>query len=321
VSPESETLRWEGDARRGRVVLLDQTRLPRETVWLEVGSLESMVDAIRRLACAARRPSAWPPPTGWCSAAGRVRAATRTTSSGRAREAAARLAASRPTAVNCRRARRAACGARARGRGRARRTSLLAALLDEARPLEADEREACERMGAFGAELLADGMACSRTATRARCARSASARALAPLYVAARQGKRLRIFADETRPLFQGARLTAWELARAGLDVTVIADSAAGTCCARRVGAVLVGADRIARNGDVANKIGTYPLAVLARATACRSTSWPRSRPSIRAAPSGPRSRSRSARPRSHASPGGRGGAGRPCAPSTRPST
>ena len=133
-------------------------------------------------------------------------------------------------------------------------------------PLEASQRAACEAMGRFGAELLADGATVLTHCNAGALCTVGIGTALAPLYVAARQGKRLRVFADETRPLFQGARLTAWELSRAGIDVTVLADNAAGALLQRGgVSAVIVGSDRIARNGDVANKIGTYPLAVLAR--------------------------------------------------------
>jgi methylthioribose-1-phosphate isomerase len=264
---ECHTIRWEGDERRGHAVLLDQTRLPGESVWLEVHTLEEMVRAI---ACLAVRGA---PALGVAGAYGLVLGLQHVRASGRAeflaetRAAAARLAAARPTAVNLpaalarsvRRAEReAAAGKSADG--------IFSALLDEARALEAAEREACERMGEFGAALLADGTGVLTHCNAGALCTVGIGTALAPLYVAARRGKRLRIFADETRPLFQGARLTAWELARAGLDVTVIIDSAAATVLRRGwVQAVIVGADRIARNGDVANKIGTYPLAVLAR--------------------------------------------------------
>jgi methylthioribose-1-phosphate isomerase len=121
-------------------------------------------------------------------------------------------------------------------------------------------------MGELGAALIADGAGVLTHCNAGALCTVGIGTALAPLYVAARQGKQLRVFADETRPLFQGARLTAWELERGGLDVTVIIDGAAASVLrAGWVQAVFVGADRIARNGDVANKIGTYPLAVLAR--------------------------------------------------------
>jgi methylthioribose-1-phosphate isomerase len=260
------TIRWEGDAR-GHAVLLDQTRLPSETAWLEVRDLETMADAIRRL-CVRGAPA-----LGVAGAYGLVlgmQAAPAEDADdfvARTREAAAWLARARPTAVNL-------PGALARGVRRAERDAaagmapdaLLAGLLDEARTLEDEERDACERMGAFGAELIRDGMHVMTHCNAGALATVGIGTALAPFYVAARQKKRLHVYADETRPLFQGARLTAWELARAGLDVTVLSDNAAGALLARGgIGAVFVGADRIARNGDVANKIGTYPLAVLAR--------------------------------------------------------
>ena len=261
------TLRWEGGAPDGHAVLLDQTRLPGEAVLLEVRDVAGMVDAIRRLAVRGA------PALGVAGAYGMVlgvRALPRTGMDellAGVRAVAATLAAARPTAVNlpaalARSVRRAEREA-ARGADAA---ELLAALLDEAQRLEAEEIAACERMGALGAELLRDGMGVLTHCNAGALATVGLGTALAPLYVAARQGKRLRVFADETRPLFQGARLTAWELQRAGLDVTVITDGAAGHVLQRGgIGAVLVGADRIARNGDVANKIGTYPLAVLAR--------------------------------------------------------
>ena len=262
-----ETIRWHGDARRGHALLLDQTRLPHATVELEVRTLAEMVAAIRRLAVRGA------PALGVAGAYGLVlglqhlRGSERGPLLARVRAAAAELAGARPTAVNLpaalersvRRAERElASGCDADG--------LLGALLAEAQALDAAERTACERMGVLGAELLADGMGVLTHCNAGALATVGLGTALAPLYVAARQGKRLRVFADETRPFLQGARLTAWELARGGLDVTVLVDGAAGQLFQRGwVQAVLVGADRIAANGDVANKIGTYPLAVLAR--------------------------------------------------------
>ncbi len=261
------TIRWLGDARSGHVRLLDQTRLPGETVELEVRSLDAMVSAIQ---CLAVRGA---PALGVAGAYGLVlglqalAAAPAPELLARVRVAAKTLAEARPTAVNL-------PGAVERSVRRAERElaagrdveALLAALLDEAHALDAAERAACERMGEFGAALLSDGMGVLTHCNAGALATVGIGTALAPLYVAARQKKRLRVFADETRPLFQGARLTAWELARGGLDVTVLVDGAAGQVFQRGwVQAVFVGADRIAMNGDVANKIGTYPVAVLAR--------------------------------------------------------
>ncbi|HEX6885956.1 MAG TPA: S-methyl-5-thioribose-1-phosphate isomerase [Planctomycetota bacterium] len=265
MSPDNITIHWEGDARAGKARLLDQTRLPDEELWIEVRDLPSMVDAIRRLAVRGA------PALGVAGAYGLVLglqghlASTPEAFLGHVRAAAAELAAARPTAVNLPAALERSVLRAEREANRAP-AAVLEALLAEARALEEAERAACERMGAHGAALLADGMAVITHCNAGALATVGIGTGLAPIYVAARQGKRLRIFSDETRPLLQGARLTAWELARAGLDVTVMVDGAAGHLLQRGgIGAVLVGADRIARNGDVANKIGTYPLAVLAR--------------------------------------------------------
>jgi len=265
MNPDNITIRWEGDARTGRARLLDQTRLPVEEVWIEVASLDAMADAIRRLAVRGA------PALGVAGAYGLVlglQGELQRSPAGfldAVRAAAARLAAARPTAVNLPAALERSVLRAEREAGKSP-AAVLAALLEEARALEAAEHAACEEMGAHGAALLADGMAVITHCNAGALATVGIGTGLAPIYVAARQGKRLRIFSDETRPLLQGARLTAWELARAGLDVTVMIDGAAGHLLQRGgIGAVLVGADRIARNGDVANKIGTYPLAVLAR--------------------------------------------------------
>jgi len=128
------------------------------------------------------------------------------------------------------------------------------------------DREVCERLGEHGSALIADGSTVLTHCNAGALATAGIGTALAPVYRAQAQGKRVAVYADETRPLLQGARLTAWELSRAGVDVTLITDSmAARVMYENRIDLVLVGADRIARNGDVANKIGTYGVAVLAR--------------------------------------------------------
>ncbi|HXD48366.1 MAG TPA: S-methyl-5-thioribose-1-phosphate isomerase, partial [Gemmatimonadaceae bacterium] len=129
-----------------------------------------------------------------------------------------------------------------------------------------EDRAMCRRIGELGATLLPDGARVLTHCNAGALATGGMGTALAAIYVAAEQGRRVEVFADETRPLLQGSRLTAWELHRAGIPVTVLVDGAAATLM--RAGAVdlcIVGADRIAANGDVANKIGTYALAVAAR--------------------------------------------------------
>jgi len=175
------------------------------------------------------------------------------------------LAATRPTAVNLFWA-----IARMRGRFEAEHArggaALRQALLDEARALQAEDLAACRRMGDIGAELIPDRARLLTHCNAGALATAGYGTALGVIRSAARQGKVANVFADETRPYLQGARLTAWELAQDGIATTLIADSMAGHLMARgEVDAVIVGADRIAANGDVANKIGTYTVAVLAR--------------------------------------------------------
>ncbi|HEV2236434.1 MAG TPA: S-methyl-5-thioribose-1-phosphate isomerase, partial [Ktedonobacterales bacterium] len=176
--------------------------------------------------------------------------------------------ATRPTAVNLAWALdRLLSRARSELQGDEASGMLPAALLAEAHAIAAEDAAACRAMGALGAELIADGDALLTHCNAGSLATAGMGTALAPIFTAYRQGKRLSVYVDETRPVLQGARLTAWELARAGVPYTLIADNmAAHFMRAGGVRGVFVGADRIAANGDVANKIGTYGLAVLAAA-------------------------------------------------------
>ncbi|MGQ9592853.1 MAG: S-methyl-5-thioribose-1-phosphate isomerase, partial [Planctomycetota bacterium] len=186
--------------------------------------------------------------------------------------AARRLATSRPTAVNLfwalDRMRRALDRAVERALAGeafdARRAAEL--LLEEARAIHREDEELCRAIGRHGARLLEDGSSVLTHCNAGALATGGSGTALAVVYEAVRAGKTIRVYADETRPLLQGARLTSWELRASGIDVTVIADGAAASLLASgRVQAAIVGADRIARNGDVANKIGTLAVAIAAR--------------------------------------------------------
>ena len=259
------TIRWEGD-RSGHVVVLDQTRLPLEVATLEIASLEAMVDAIRRLAVRGAPAIGLAGAFGLVIALQEARAEDADDFVGRAREAAATLAKARPTAVNLAWALERMLARLASERARGRDLDALQdALFAEARTIAAEEEASCARLGELGAELIEDGATLLTHCNAGSLVTVGIGTALAPIYAARAQGKRLRVYADETRPLLQGARLTAWELHRAGVDVTLIADGAAGSVLARgAVDAIFVGADRIALNGDVANKVGTYPLAVLA---------------------------------------------------------
>jgi methylthioribose-1-phosphate isomerase len=144
---------------------------------------------------------------------------------------------------------------------------LLTRLLTEAKAIEDEDREMCAAIGRHGASLLKDGTGVLTHCNAGGLATAGDGTALAVIFAAAASGKQLQVFADETRPLLQGARLTAWELQRRGVPVTLICDNMAGWVMREgRVQAVIVGADRITANGDTANKIGTYSVALLAKA-------------------------------------------------------
>jgi methylthioribose-1-phosphate isomerase len=136
----------------------------------------------------------------------------------------------------------------------------------EAEEIHDEDRKMCERIGAHGAELVRDGSSVLTHCNTGALATGGIGTALGVIYTCRDQGKKIKVYADETRPLLQGARLTAWELQQEGIDVTLICDSVAGMLMRqRKIDLAIVGADRIARNGDFAKKIGTYSVAVLAK--------------------------------------------------------
>ncbi len=254
------TVAWED----GVVVLVDQRLLPREEAYLRCRTHLEVAAAIRDMAVRGA------PAIGVTAAFGLALGARTTSSEGAALRAewddmCATLAATRPTAVNLfwaiERMRRRFDSLAAHG-GRALRD----ALVDEALAVQREDLEACRRMGDLGAELLP---AEARVLTHCNAGALATAgygTALGVVRSAARLGRLRAVFADETRPWLQGARLTAWELLQDGIPTTLVTDGMAGHLMARgEVNAVVVGADRIAANGDVANKIGTYTVAVLAK--------------------------------------------------------
>jgi methylthioribose-1-phosphate isomerase len=177
------------------------------------------------------------------------------------------LAGSRPTAVNLFWALERMKQTAQRLRGEKSPAEIAAALLAEARAIHQEDRQICRAMGRHGAELLEDGFGVLTHCNAGGLATADYGTALAVIFAAVESGKRLKVYADETRPLLQGARLTAWELVERGIDVTLICDSMAAQVMREgRVQAVVTGADRIAANGDAANKIGTYGLALSAAA-------------------------------------------------------
>lgn len=236
------------------VIMLDQRLLPEREHYLVLNTVEQVAEAIRSMVVRGA------PAIGISAAYGMVLAAGR-----QARpleQAAALLERARPTAVNLgwavqrmlRHARRAAP------------SSCLEELAAEARRIHLEDVAACREMGALGAQVVPDGATILTHCNAGALATGGYGTALGVIRAARDAGKRIRVLADETRPYLQGARLTAWELDRSGIDVKVICDSSAAYWFKRgEITLTVVGADRIARNGDFANKIGTYSLACLCR--------------------------------------------------------
>jgi methylthioribose-1-phosphate isomerase len=261
VAPPVKVLEWIGDARRGHLRLLDQTRLPLETVFIDCKDTQAAWEAIRRLAVRGA------PAIGVAAGYGMVLAAQfipdRDFVTG-VEAAGEYLKSSRPTAVNLTWAVRR-LHARAR-RTLADQTDLIRdAMLEEARAIHAEDEALCRAIGRHAADLVAG---CTGVLTHCNAGALATAgigTATAGLYVAHARGQPLVVYCDETRPLLQGSRLTAWELGQAGIEAVVITDGMAAQVLREgRVQMVITGADRIAANGDVANKIGTYGLAICA---------------------------------------------------------
>ncbi|MBI2825103.1 MAG: S-methyl-5-thioribose-1-phosphate isomerase [Planctomycetia bacterium] len=260
------TLHWVGDVG-GHLRLIDQTLLPVEVREIDCRDLETVFEAIRSLRVRGA------PAIGIAAAYGLVIGAQAANDRDEAGffaaldSARARLAESRPTAVNLFWALDRTHGVALAARGATSPREIVARLLAEARAIHEEDRAMCRAIGRYGAELLADGQGVLTHCNAGGLATSDYGTALAVFFSAQESGKRLRVYADETRPLLQGARLTAWELQQRGIDVTLICDSMAAQVMREgRVQAVVTGADRIAANGDTANKIGTYGVAVLAAA-------------------------------------------------------
>ena len=241
--------------------LLDQTLLPDREVYLELRTVEAVAEAIRALRVRGA------PLIGIAAAMGAALAAVGDEDGAwdRVRRAVHLLGSTRPTAVNLhwalRRMERRADAVRGSG------GAMAPALREEAQAIWDEDRAMCARIGRFGATLVPEEMAVMTVCNAGALATGGMGTALAPIYTLLEAGRAPQVIVPETRPLLQGSRLTAWELSRAGAACTVITDNmVASRLRLGGVGCVLVGADRIAANGDVANKIGTYPLALAARA-------------------------------------------------------
>jgi len=269
-----DPVRWapcHDDRLPGKLRLMDQTRLPGELCYIETDNVEEIHDAIRRLVVRGAPAIGCAAALGLAAVMQHCRALAPDTFLGRARSAADYLAGARPTAVNLKWAldrcmkhlETVAAGVSA---GSA--DALMDALLDEALEILHEDMELCKSIGRNGLPVFEDrtGLGVLTHCNAGALATSDYGTALAPIYRAHETGLAPRVFADETRPLLQGARLTVWELQRSGVDVTLICDNTAAAVMREgRIDLVIVGADRIAANGDTANKIGTYGVAVLAR--------------------------------------------------------
>ena len=264
------TIEWLPDNESGlvpgRVRMIDQTRLPNELVYLETAELCKIWDAIKTLKVRGA------PAIGVAAAMGVAAGVQHAQTESAAEllecleETASYLATSRPTAVNLFWA-----------LDRMRNTALAAAALPvrelkerlaaEACAIRDEDEATCRAIGEHGLALLSEGRTILTHCNAGSLATARYGTALAPAYLAHERGMTIHVFADETRPLLQGARLTTWELMQAGIDVTLICDNTAAQVMREgRIDAVFIGADRIAANGDAANKIGSYGVALLARA-------------------------------------------------------
>ena len=260
-----KTQSWIGELP-GKLRMIDQTRLPEEFIEIDCETVEQLWKAIKRLSVRGA------PAIGVSAAYGTVIGLQGATSASRLEfdqklnEVTDYLASSRPTAVNLfwalERMKKVAAGI-----PDASTVDVLKRLLEESRAIESEDREMCAAIGRHGAPLMPDQGGVLTHCNAGGLATAGDGTALSVLFAAATSGKQIHVFADETRPLLQGARLTAWECQQRDVPVTVICDSMAALVMReKKVQSVVTGADRIAANGDAANKVGTYSVAVLAKA-------------------------------------------------------
>lgn len=255
---------WGGD----HLVLLDQRLLPEEIVYLKLYTPEEVWEGIHSMKVRGA------PAIGIAAAFGAVLGGMQVETDGREEwlqqvaKTCAYLATSRPTAVNLFWALdRIKLAAEKLAASDLDTAGLNAALLAEAEAIRAEDEDVCRRIGENALPFFRDGMGVLTHCNAGGLATAKYGTALAPMYLAHEQGLNIKVFADETRPVLQGARLTAFELQQAGIDVTLLADNMAAMVMSKGwIQAVIVGTDRVAANGDVANKIGTYGVAVLAKA-------------------------------------------------------
>jgi len=246
----------------GKIRLLDQTRLPWEEVYLELEDYRQMASAIKEMRVRGAPAIGVAAAYGMALGAQGIEAASKEEFMIKLGAVSQALSVTRPTAVNLfwalERMKRAAEAVEDVAQ-------IKAALIKEAQKLEVENEEADRKLSKYGAELINDGFTILTHCNTGALATAGYGTALGVIKAANEQGKNIRVLVTETRPLLQGARLTTWELASEGIPFTLIGDSMIGHFLSReKIDCVIVGADRIAANGDVANKIGTYNIAVLA---------------------------------------------------------
>lgn len=269
-----ETVKWVGGID-GYLELIDQRLLPGEFVKIQCRTIEEVCEAIKTLAVRGAPAIGVTAAFGLCLAMQSYRisnsSATGIEVLEHLEESCRYLVSLRPTAVNLSWAlARVMAAARdswfvTRGSEEGLR-ALREAILAGARAICQEDIEMCERIGQRGEKFIKDGSAILTHCNAGALATAGQGTALSLMFEAAKRGKKFKVYVDETRPLLQGARLTAWELQQAGIDVVLICDNMAGALMKEgRIDAVITGADRIAANGDTANKIGTFSLSILAK--------------------------------------------------------
>lgn len=258
-----EAVKWVGKVD-GYLELIDQRRLPTEFVKLQCRDVETLFEAIKTLAVRGA------PAIGVSAAYGLVLALQKLDANESIeksitalKNACEHLASSRPTAVNLFWALDRVWKATSEVKNL---QQLREIVLREANAIYQEDVDMCRQIGQHGEKFIKDGSGILTHCNAGALATAGQGTALSPMFEAHKKGKKFKVYADETRPLLQGARLTVWELKQAGINVTVICDNMAGWLMKQgRINAVITGADRIAANGDTANKIGTYSLSILAR--------------------------------------------------------
>ncbi|MBP2100391.1 S-methyl-5-thioribose-1-phosphate isomerase [Enterococcus rivorum] len=247
------------------VIILDQTKLPTEEVYLKIDNLEDLWEAIVQLRVRGAPAIGIAAGFGAALGANQIEAVDYTDFSEQFFKVTSYLATSRPTAVNLFWALNRM--EKLVKENQSASVSDLKALIEkEAHDILQDDIKICKQLGENGLTLFEDGMTILTHCNAGVLATSEYGTALSPIYLGQERGIHLKVYADETRPLLQGSRLTSWELSKAGIDVTLITDNMAAMVMGQgKIDAVIVGCDRVAANGDVANKIGTYGVAILAK--------------------------------------------------------